>query len=165
MKWLLSAALITKLLNGYPVLCQRSKTKQILQEKQMLKHIGKQGDRKIAIVFREVPGEEHMALVVYPDLLNSQMHDSLMQTIESPEGQAAENLGDAMHRRLFPDGRAQLLAMHQEGMIKKVQTGTITVTPTNTSHVRLDELNSILREMKTGEEAVKRMAEVDADAG
>jgi len=58
-----------------------------------------------------------------------------------------------------------LLAMHQEGMIKKVQTETITVTPTNTSHVRLDELNNILREMKTGEEAVKRMAEVDADAG
>ena len=131
----------------------------------MLKHIGKQGDRKVAIVFREVPGEEHMALVVYPDLMNIQMHDSLMQTIESAEGQTAENLGDAMHRRLFPDGRAQLLALHQEGMIKKVQTETITVTPTNTSHVRLDELNKILREMKTGEDAVKRMAEVDADAG
>ena len=131
----------------------------------MLKHIGKQGDRKVAIIFREVPGEEHMALVCYPDLLNTTMHDSLMQTIESPEAQTAENLGDAMHRRLFPDGRAQLIAMHQEGMIKKVQTETITVTPTNTSHVRLDELNKILREMKTGEDAVKRMAEVDADAG
>ena len=36
----------------------------------MIKHIGKHGDRKVAIVFREVPGEEHMTLVgrgVAPD--------------------------------------------------------------------------------------------------
>ena len=34
----------------------------------MIKHIGKHGDRKVAIVFREVPGETHMCLVIYPFL-------------------------------------------------------------------------------------------------
>jgi hypothetical protein len=131
----------------------------------MLKHVGKQGDRKVAIVFREVPGEEHMCLVVYPDLLNVNMHDSLMKTIESPEGQAAENLGDAMHSKLFPDGRAQLIALHTEGMIKKVQTETVTVTPSTNAHVRLDELNKILREMASGKDALQRLADLDANAG
>ena len=66
----------------------------------MIKHIGKHGDRKVAIVFREVPGEEHMALVIYPDVLQVSMHDSIMKVIESPVGQEAENLGDALFRSL-----------------------------------------------------------------
>jgi hypothetical protein len=131
----------------------------------MLKHVGKQGDRKIAIVFREVPGEEHMALVVYPDLMKMEMHDSLMKAIESPEGQQANNLGEAIHSKLFPDGRQMLAALHAEGMLKKVQTETVTVTPAAGQTVRLDELNKLVREMEQGEDAVRRMAELDADRG
>ena len=131
----------------------------------MIKHIGKQGDRKVAIVFREIPGEDHMALVVYPDVLPMHLHDGLMSAIESAEGQQSNNLGEALHSKLFNDGRPMLTALHAEGMLKKVQTETITVTPAQGSSVRLDELNKILREMEQGEEAVKRMAEIDADAG
>ena len=39
------------------------------------------------------------------------------------------------------------------------------VTATPTSNVRLDELNKILNEMKQGDEAIKRMAQLDADGG
>jgi len=131
----------------------------------MLKHIGKQGDRRVALVFREVPGEDHMALVVYPDLMKVDMHDALMKAIESPEGQQANNLGECIHSKLFPDGRQMLAALHAEGMLKKVQTETITVTPAQGSHVRLDELNKIVREMESGADAAKKLAELDADAG
>jgi len=131
----------------------------------MLKHIGKQSDRKVAIVFREVPGEEHMALVVYPDLMKVDMHDALMKAIESPEGQQSNNLGEAIHARLFPDGRQMLSALHAEGMLKKVQTETITVTPAPGASVRLDEMNKIIREMESGAEAAAKLAEIDADAG
>ena len=131
----------------------------------MIKHIGKHSDRKVAIIFREVPNEEHMALVIYPDTLPVAMHDGIMKVIESAEGQTAENLGDALFRSLFSDGRPMLETMHREGMIKKVQSKQITVTPTPSSHVNLDELNGILREMKSGESAVKRLAELDANVG
>jgi len=131
----------------------------------MIKHIGKHGDRKVAIVFREVPGEEHMCLVIYPEVLPVSMHDAIMRVIDSPEGQAADNLGDALFRNLLPDGRAMLQTLHVEGMIKKVQCKQVTVTPTPSSHVNLEEMNSIIREMKTGEEAVKRLAELDSNRG
>jgi hypothetical protein len=131
----------------------------------MIKHIGKHGDRKVAIVFREVPGEEHMCLVIYPEVLPVSMHDAIMRVIDSPEGQAADNLGDALFRNLLPDGRPMLQTLHVEGMIKKVQTKQVTVTPTANSHVNLDEMNSIIREMKTGEEAVRRLAELDSSRG
>lgn len=131
----------------------------------MIKHIGKHGDRKVAIVFREVPGEEHMTLVIYPDVLPVAMHDSIMKIIESPQGQEAENLGDALFRSLFPDGRPMLQTLHSEGMIKKVQAKQVTVTPNATSHVNLEEMNRMIREMKLGEDAIKRMAELDSDRG
>lgn len=131
----------------------------------MIKHIGKHGDRKVAIVFREVPGEEHMALVVYPETLPISFHDAIMKVIESPVGQEAENLGDALFRSLLSDGRPMLQTLHVEGMIKKVQAKQVTVTPTATSSVNLDEMNAIIRKMKMGEDAIREMAELDANKG
>jgi hypothetical protein len=131
----------------------------------MIKHIGKHGDRKVAIIFREVPNEEHMTLVIYPQTLAVHMHDSIMRVIESPEGQAAENLGDALFRSLLPDGRPMLQTLHSEGMIKKVQAKQVTVTPTPSSSVNLAEMNEIIRKMKMGNEAIQEMANLDANKG
>ena len=123
-----------------------------------IKHVGKHGDRKVAILFREVPGEDHMCLVVYPDVMPSHMHDALIKAIETPEAQQAEQLADAVHSKLFPDGRPILTALHAEGMIKKVQTEQVVVTPTPSATVKLSELNNILREMKTGAQAINKLA-------
>lgn len=131
----------------------------------MIKHIGKQGDRKVAIIFREVPGEEHMCLVIYPDTLPVHFHDSIMRVLESPEGQTAENFGDALFRNLLPDGRPMLQTLHVEGMIKKVQAKQVVVTPNATSHVNLDEMNNIIRKMKMGEAAVRELADLDKNRG
>lgn len=131
----------------------------------MLKHIGRHGDRKVAILFREVPGEDHMCLVVYPDTLPTHIHNSIMSTLESLPGQAAPNLADVLSRNLLPDGRAQLEALHREGMIKKVPSNQVIVTPTATSNVKLDEMNQIIREMETGGAAMKRLQELDNSTG
>jgi hypothetical protein len=131
----------------------------------MLKHIGRHGDRKVAILFREVPGEDHMCLVIYPETLPTHIHNSIMSTLESLPGQAATNLSEVLHRNLLPDGRPQLEALHKEGMIKKVPTSQIIVTPTAQSSVKLDELNKIIREMESGEQALKRLQDIDKNSG
>ena len=130
-----------------------------------MKHIGKQGDRKVVIVYRTVPGEEHMALIIYPDTLPRHFHDPIMKIVEGNEAQSTDNLADVLFRNLLPDGRPILQTLHKEGKIKKVPTNQIIVTPNAQSHVRLDELNTIIDGMKTGEEAVQKMAELDANAG
>ena len=135
------------------------------KENKMIKHIGKHGDRKVAIVFREIPGEEHMCLVVYPDTLPVAMHDALMRDIETPQSQQAENLGDSLFRSLFTDGRPMLQTFHAEGMLKKVQTKQVVVTPNPSSHVNLGEMNNILRKMKLGESAIREMADLDKNRG
>ena len=131
----------------------------------MLKHIGRHGDRKVAIIFRELPGEDHMCLVIYPDTLPTHIHNTIMSILESAPGQQSPNLADVLHRNLLPDGRVILQALHNEGMLKKIQTNQVIVTPTAQSNVKLDELNKIVKEMESGDAALKRMQELDANAG
>jgi hypothetical protein len=130
-----------------------------------LRHVGKHGDRKVAVVFREVPGEPHMALVVYTELLNQNIHDPLVRCIESDIGQNSENLADALNRSYTKDGRIILQVLHAEGMLKKTQTENIVMTPQPNVQIKLSELNTILDEMKQGEEAVKKLTEMDASLG
>jgi len=129
------------------------------------RHVGKQGDRKVAVVFREVPGEAHMCLVVHTELLNQHIHDPLIQCIESDIGQNSEHLADALNRTHTKDGRIILQVLHAEGQLKKVQTSQILMTPSPNQSIRLDELNTILDEMKQGESAVKRLQELDNSRG
>lgn len=130
-----------------------------------LRHIGKHGDRKVAVVFREVPGEPHMCLVTYPDLLNQHIHDPLMKCIESDIGQNSEDLALALNRTYTKDGAIILQKLHAEGMLKKIRTELVVMTPQPGVQIKLDELNKILNEMKQGEEAVKKLAEMDASMG
>jgi len=130
-----------------------------------LKHVGKHGDRKVCILFREVPNEPHMCLVIYPDVLPAPWEDAVMRVLESDVGQQAEEFANALHRSLLPDGRVILETLHKENMIKKVRTADVIVTPRSDSRIKLDELNKMLNEMKQGEDAIKRMAQNDAARG
>ena len=130
-----------------------------------MKHVGKHGDRKVCIMFRQVPGEEHMALIIYPETLPAHWQSAIQVVVESDIAQQAEELADALHRNFLPDGRAILQTLHEERMIKKVRTSDIIVTPTANSNIRLDELNKMLNEMKLGEAAIKKMAQNDASRG
>ncbi len=130
-----------------------------------LRHIGKHGDRKVAVVFREVPGEPHMALVVYTEVLGQNIHDPLMACIESDIGQNSEDLALALNRTHAKDGTVILQKLHAEGMLKKIRTELVVMTPQPNVQIKLDELNKILDEMKQGEEAVKKLAEMDQSMG
>lgn len=130
-----------------------------------LRHVGKHGDRKVAVIFREVPGEPHMCLVAYTELLNQHIHDPMIKCIESDIGQNSENLADALNRSYTKDGNPILQVLHREGQLKKVNTELVVMTPAPNTKIKLNELNKILNEMKQGEEAVKRLAEIDSSRG
>lgn len=130
-----------------------------------LKHVGKVGDRKVAVIFRQVPNEDHMCLIIYTELLGSNIHDPLIRAIESPQGQNAKDLADELSRTYTKDGKIILQVLHLEGMMKKIQTNQVVMTPSPNVSIRLNELNDILNEMDKGEAAIRRMAEIDASRG
>lgn len=130
-----------------------------------IRHVGKHGDRKVAVIFREVPGEPHMCLVTYTEILNQHIHDPMMKCIESDIGQNSEELADALNRTFTRDGRPILQVLHMEGQLKKVNTELVVMTPQPNVKIKLNELNKILDEMKQGEEAVRKLAEMDKSLG
>ena len=131
----------------------------------MLKHVGRHGEKKVVVAYNTVPGEDHMALVIYSDSLPSMLHDEVMKVIESPAGQTAKSLADALFRNIMPDGNNTLGALHKGGYLKKVQTKQVILKPNAKSNVRLDELNDILKKMEGSAEAAKKLADIDAGRG
>ena len=75
-------------------------------------------------------------------------HDTLMKLVESPAGQNAEELADAMARTPLPDGRIMLSAFHTTGKMVKVNTSDVEMTPDTQTVVMLDELNNLIAEQK-----------------
>lgn len=131
----------------------------------MIKHVGKHNDKKCVIIFRRIPELEHMALVVYSDLLPRLVHDEVMAALEGAPGQNTTELNEVLFRTTMGDGTNCLHTLHLQGFLKKVPTNQILVTPTSNSSVRLDELNDLLDEMAKGQSAVDRLADIESSKG
>jgi len=129
------------------------------------KHIGETNGKKVVIVQRTIPGEEHMCSVLYSDIIPSQYHDDVMRVLESEEGQAANEFAEVLRRRVGTNGSNLLEAVAREGYLKKVQTNFVIVKPNQASSIRLDELNNLLREAGQGEAAVQKLEELDRQQG
>jgi len=115
-----------------------------------LKHVGRmrQNKRKVVVAYRTVPNEPNSAVVVTTENLMAEEHDTLMKLVESPAGQNAEELADAMARTPLPDGRIMLSAFHTTGKMVKVNTSDVEMTPDTQTVVMLDELNNLIAEQK-----------------
>jgi len=131
----------------------------------MLKHIGRHGEQKVVIAYNEVPNEGHMALVIYSEKLPEALHDSVMKVVEGEVGQKEKVLAEALHRAVTNDGTNLLVALHQGGWLKKVQTKQVILTPNAKTNIRLDELNKILHQMEQGDEAIEKLRQIDEGRG
>jgi hypothetical protein len=117
---------------------------------QTIKHIGrmKNTGAKVVVAFRTLPGDSNSALVIGVSSITDAYHDSLMQLLESEQGQQTNEFGEIMHIRHFPDGRPMLVAMQQDGRLQKVATDMVIMTPTHNSNIALSELNLLIAEQK-----------------
>ena len=103
---------------------------------------------KVLVVFRTLPGESNMALVLATSTLPDIYHDALIQLVETDQAQDANEFGEIMFIRRFPDGRLMLSAMQQDTRLKKVATDTVIMTPTLSASIPLDQLNVIIAEQR-----------------
>jgi hypothetical protein len=117
------------------------------------KHVGECNGKKVIIVQRQLPGEGHMAGVVYSEIIPSRFHDDLMKVLESPEGQQYNDFNQVLKRRYFSNGENMLDSLLAEGFIKKAATNNIIVKPNSKSAVRLDELNRLIGDISNGRAA------------
>ena len=107
-----------------------------------IKHVGRnQGTgQRLSVVFLQLPDEKENALVVYSDSLPDRYHDDFMAAVESPEGQACQNLYEVLGRKVFWHGTTMLETLHKEGHLRKVPTSAIIMSPNSNTSVALDDI-------------------------
>jgi hypothetical protein len=115
-----------------------------------LKHIGrmKNTGAKLLVVFRTLPGEANMALVLPVANLSDSYHDSIMTVVETDQAQDAFEFGEIMFTRTFPDGRPMLQAMQADNRLQKVPTDLVVMTPNTQDSIDLHQLNALIAEQK-----------------
>jgi hypothetical protein len=129
------------------------------------KHVGVANNKKVIIIQRTIPGEDHMSAVLYSDILPSRYHDDVMAVLESPEGQASYEFRDILQRRMGANGDNLLQTLSSENFIKRVPQNAVIVKPNSKSSIRLDELVKLLTDAGRGEDAVRRLDEMDNQLG
>ena len=139
-----------------------------------IKHVGKHKgtSTRLSVVFMRLPDEPENALVVYSDALPDKYHDDFMSAVESPEGQSSRELYEVLTRKLFWHGGTMLDTLHNEGLLIKMPTNTIIMTPNGQTSIPLDELIEQMSDIEpvtatdTGPTVQERMEEqVDQSLG
>jgi hypothetical protein len=127
----------------------------------MIKHIGTHKGKKLVVLYNTVPDEDHMCLVAYSDSLPPLIHEEVMRCVESNAGQTSTTLADALFRVTMKDGTNALNSLHANGLIKKVPTNQVTLTPNPATKVTLEEVNKIIAEMERGKQANKKLNDMN----
>ena len=109
-----------------------------------IKHVGRHAatGQRLVIAFMQLPDEPENALVVYSDSLPDRYHQTMMEAVESSEGQASKQLYEVLARKVFWHGTQMLQTLHQEGHLVKVKTSDVIMTPTSSHNIPLNELLS-----------------------
>ena len=117
---------------------------------ELLKHVGKYGDKPCVVVFRELPDDSENALIVVSDTLEGQLHDDVMSVIDSPEGQESNSVSDVLFRRRATDGNNLLEVLHTTQKLIKVPVSMVKLTPMPNQEVELADVNAELGKIETG---------------
>lgn len=98
---------------------------------------------RCSVVFRELPGDPEHCLIIESDSLPEVYRDAVAQVV-SREGQNTKDLYEALNQAMMPTGENMLTALHSHRLLKRRETTEITMVPTASYKVRLDELNKQL---------------------
>jgi len=116
----------------------------------LMKHVGKIGEKPCVVVFREVPNEPENCLIVESNSLTDQKHDDLMNVVQSAEAQESNNIADVLSRRQFTDGSNMLNDLQFSKKLQKVSVDLVFLTPTPSDKVSLKEVNAEINKLEGG---------------
>ena len=104
--------------------------------------------KKVLVAFRTLPGDAHYCLVIPTENLPDDMHNAIINLVESPAAQEAYEFAEALDRTQFPDGSRMLPNLHGNGRLVKVATNQVEMCPVPGATVLLSELNQIIAEQR-----------------
>lgn len=113
-----------------------------------MKHVGIHGDRKVAVMFRQVPNETEHCLVVYTEALPEDTKQAVISCVESANGQNSASLADAAANHKTVQGESLLNILHVGNFMNKVPASEIMLTPNQATKVSLAEVNKAMGDVQ-----------------
>jgi hypothetical protein len=115
-----------------------------------LKHVGriKASNKKVLVAYRTLPGDAYSCLVVPTENLPDDMHNAIINLVESPAAQEAYEFAEALDRTQFPDGSRMLPNLHGFGRLVKLSTSEVEMLPVPGTAILLSELNQMIAEQR-----------------
>lgn len=113
-----------------------------------MKHVGIHGDRKVAVMFRQVPNDTENCLVVYTEALPEDTRQAVISCVESANGQNSASLADAAANHKTVQGESLLNTLHVGNFMNKVSTSEIMLTPNEATKVSLAEVNKAMGDVQ-----------------
>lgn len=113
------------------------------------RHIGrlKNTDRRIVVVFLQIPNKEDHALVVDTDSLPDSYHDALMHVVDSIEGQQTPVLANILNRRILPDtGQDIMSSLHVRGLMQAQPISNILMFPRPNMPMPLEDIIKMMKQ-------------------
>jgi hypothetical protein len=108
----------------------------------------KSSGKKVLVAYRTLPGDAYSALVVPTENMPDEMHNAIINLVESPAAQEAYEFAEALDRTQFPNGSRMLPALHVQQRLIKVGTDQVEMTPVIGATILLSELNQIIAEQR-----------------
>ncbi|MNK56474.1 hypothetical protein D3C87_755150 [compost metagenome] len=128
---------------------------------ELMKHIGKTSntDRRLVVVFMQIPQREDHALVIDTDALPSRFHDDLMAVVQG-EGQNVPVLGDLLGRRVMPySGNNMLATLHAANALQAIPVNNVIMLPAPNHPIALSELLKIMGKAPNKPEVAEQVQE------
>ena len=113
-----------------------------------MKHVGIHDDRKVAVMFRQVPNETENCLVVYTEALPEDTRQAVISCVESANGQNSTSLADAAANHKTVQGESLLNTLHVGNFMNKVPASEIMLTPNEATKVSLAEVNKAMGDVQ-----------------
>mgnify|MGYP001128254008 FL=1 len=104
--------------------------------------------RRVIVAYKVLPGDPDHCVVVTTENLEAGDHDALIQLVESPAGQEADDLATVMMRTQLSDGSNMLARFHTTGKMVKAKTSEIEMIPNQNTSIKLSELNEVIAQQK-----------------
>ena len=95
-----------------------------------------------------MPNDAFNCLIVQTENLSDSYHDSLINLVESPAAQNANEFAEVLARAVFSDGSTMLPSLHAKGNLVKVPTDMVEMLPNNSVAILLSELNQMIAEQQ-----------------
>lgn len=94
----------------------------------MVRHVGVHNDKRCVIVL-QLPEDPRHVHIIDTDSLPDLYHQNLMDIVNSPEGQAAQWIGNVLNYKMLFDGTNALKTLYQKGFITNVSVDNVRMAP------------------------------------